>query len=76
MITKFENIEIRYLNWLRPMLRVVLGPSEDGFANTSEPYVNRLLVSRPEIPRAVRRFLVSLLRRPCPWARLAQRVLI
>src|SRR5713101_2629621 len=67
VITEFENIEIRYLNWLRPMLRVVLGPSEDGCANNWGLFLNILLLSLREILRAVRRYLVSPLRHPCSW---------
>ena len=50
--------------------------SEDGFANTSGPSVSRPPASHRETEKAPLHYLVFLLRYPCPWAPLAQRVLL
>ena len=75
VITKSENIEIRYLRPLGPTIQYVSETSEDGLANTSALCVNRLLLSLREILTAVSHYLVFPLRYPCPWARVIQRVL-
>src|SRR5207249_4946423 len=71
-----ENIEIRHLSPLGPTIQDMSKTSEDGFAKTSALCVNRLLLSLREILKVVRRSLVSLLRYPCPWARLTQHILL
>src|SRR5437899_7688243 len=73
VITKSENIEIRYLRPLGPTIQYVSETSEDGLANTSALCVNRLLLSLRETLKAVSRYLEFLLRYPCPWARVVQR---
>ena len=75
MITKSENIEIRYLSPLGPMIQDVSETSEGSFANTLALCGNRLLLSLREILKGISRYLEFLLRYPCPWARLIQRIL-